>query len=117
MRRLWLALACGLALAAVPCASAQDANAALAAYNCGTPAAAPTPPNGARATPQQMQSFAEHAQQWQAAQVAILQCVQTAQNAMDARTQARVDEFNQRSSQAAQASTAWQTAAGASRHQ
>jgi hypothetical protein len=36
---------------------------------------------------------------------------------MDARTQARVDEFNQRSSQGAQASAAWQAAAGESGHQ
>jgi hypothetical protein len=115
--RLWLGLACGLMLAAAPCASAQDLNTALAAYNCGTPAAPPTPPNGARATAQQMQSFAEHAQQWQAAQQQLGQCLQAAQNAMDARTQARVDEFNQRSSQGAQASAAWQAAAGESGHQ
>ena len=117
MRRLWLGLACGLMVAAAPCAFAQDLDTALAAYNCGTPAAPPAPPNGARATQQQMQSFAEHAQQWQAAQQAIGQCLQTAQNAMDARTQARVDEFNQRSSQGAQASAAWQAAAGEGAHQ
>lgn len=117
MRRLWLGLAFGVALAAAPSAFAQDSNATLAAYNCGAPAEAPRPPNGARATPQQMQSFGEHAQQWQTAQAAILQCVLTAQNVMDARTQARVDEFNQRSQQAAQASTAWQAAVGTSGHQ
>ncbi|MFT3728303.1 MAG: hypothetical protein QM759_10820 [Terricaulis sp.] len=117
MRRLWLGLACGALLAAAPSAFAQDTNATLAAYNCGTPAEAPTPPNGQRATPQQMQSFTERAQQWQAAQVAILQCVTSAQNAMDTRTQARIDEFNQRSNQAAQAATAWRAAAGTTGHQ
>jgi hypothetical protein len=104
-------------LAVAPCASAQDTNAALAAYNCGAPAAPPTAPNGARATQQQLQSFAQRAQEWQTAQQAIGQCLQAAQNAMDARTQARVDEFNQRSGQGAQASSAWQAAAGASGHQ
>lgn len=115
--RLWLGLACGAMLALAPCASAQDLNAALAAYNCGVPAPPPTAPNGARATQQQLQSFAEHAQQWQVAQQAIGQCLQAAQTAMDTRTQARVDEFNQRSSQGAQASSAWQAAAGTSGHQ
>jgi hypothetical protein len=92
-------------------------SAALTAYNCGTPAPPPTPPNGARATPLQMQGFTERVMAWQTAQQAILQCVQSAQNAMDTRTQARVDEFNQRSTQGAQASAAWQAAAGTSGHQ
>lgn len=117
MRRLWFGLVCGLMLAAAPCASAQDLNTALVAYNCGTPAPPPAAPNGARATAQQMQAFATHAQEWQTAQQTMAQCLQTAQNAVDARTQARVDEFNQRSSQGAQASAAWQAAAGESGHQ
>jgi len=112
MRRWWLGLAVGALVALAPCAQAQDANAALAAYNCGTPSPPPAVPHGQRATPEQMQTFAARAQAWQTEQQAIVRCLAAAQTAMDQRTAALVDEYTQRSSQGTQAAAAWQAAAG-----
>lgn len=113
MRRLWLGLACGSALIAAPCASAQDLSSAIQAYNCGTPAPPPAAPRANHPRQAELQQFAEQANAWQTSQQAIARCIFAAQATMDQRTAARVDEYNQRLNQGNQASAAWQAATGA----
>jgi hypothetical protein len=109
MRRLWLGLACGFTLIAAPLASAQDLNAAVQAYNCGTPTPPPAAPRAQHPSQHDLQAWAEQATQWQTAQQALAQCMFAAQQAMDQRTTARVDEYNQHVNQNSQAAAAWQS--------
>jgi hypothetical protein len=88
-------------------------NAALQAFNCGTPAPPPTPPDGAHARMSDMQNFAAQANAWQTSQQAIERCLVEATNAMDHGTSARVADYNQRVVKNDQATAAWQTATGA----
>src|SRR5262249_34941344 len=101
------------AVLAAPCASAQDLNAALAAYNCGTLQPPPAAPQGAHPSNAALQAFAAQATAWQTAQQAFGQCMFAAQTAMDQRTAARVDEYNQRRNQGRQATAAGQAAGAA----
>ena len=119
MRRLWLGLACGCALLAAPCASAQDLSAAIQAYNCGTPAEPHAAPRDSHPSQAALQAYAQQANAWQTSQQELGRCVFAAQLAMDQRSAARVDEYNQRLSQGTQAAAAWQAASGpaASGHQ
>jgi len=111
MRRVWLGLICGALIAASPCASAQDLNAAILQYNCGAPAAPPPVPNGRRASAQDFQDFVTHANAWQSQQQQIMQCVFAASAAMDTQIDARVQSYNQHISQGQQAAAAWQATA------